>query len=331
MTTIIIKELMAKATRQLMTTQALADSAPVIGGVNLGVREDGSPKTVRIPVADYPGLALQCTPTVIASDRTFAFCRSWCFRGANGDGKEIFRGLGSAESVTLAAARKAAERLSAELSSGGKVQGQRAERASLEAQEAPASKSSEVVPQTFSWCAERFIEQAKHRWASRDGSTESFWRSTLTRYVNPVIGNLLVDEVTRAQVLEIIHPLWTAKRATAERVHPMIREVVDWAIAWGHAMERDNPAAWARLEKGLVDQTAKLVKSHVPLHVTRKDGTNDYTPVQEAVAKLRADENVTNLCIEFTLLTGVRMSEPAMRCAMNSIWTPRCGLSRAFA
>jgi integrase len=56
-------------------------------------------------------------------------------------------------------------------------------------------------------------------------------------------------------------------------------------------------------------QTAKLVRHHPPLYLPRKDGTYDYSPVVELVALLGADENVTNLALEFTLLTGLRMSE----------------------
>jgi integrase len=106
----------------------------------------------------------------------------------------------------------------------------------------------------------------------------------------------------------------------------MIREVIDWAIARGHCPERENPANWRRLEKGIEDDTPHVVKHHTPLHITRPDGTNDYTPVQELVAKLRADKNVANLALEFILLTGVRMSEA--RCAKWSefdldakVWT----------
>jgi len=53
----------ARATFQI-TTQAQVDTAPVINGVNIALRDDGTPKSqVRIPVTDYPGLALQLTPT----------------------------------------------------------------------------------------------------------------------------------------------------------------------------------------------------------------------------------------------------------------------------
>jgi integrase len=302
---------MAKASSKLLTLQAHVDSAPVIDGVNYGLKDDGHPKPVKLPVADYPGLFLQCLPTKPVNGH-FDFTRSWCFRGTVKEGgklKEIFRGLGSAESVSLAGARKAAEKLFAEMANGATVQGKRAERAALEAEEAIAPKAKEVTPKSFAWCAEAFIEQAKTRWVVRDGSTECRWRSVTERYINPVIGNLLVGDVTRRHVLQTIDPLWSEKRPTAVRVRQMIEEVVNWAIARGHCPERDNPANWDKLSKGLADTSPHTVKHHTVLHVTRADGTNDYTPVLELVTKLRADKTVTNLCLEFILLTGVRMSE----------------------
>jgi hypothetical protein len=107
---------MAKATRKVITLQAHVDTAPVIDDVNVAL-DDIRFKQVRIPVADYPGLALQCTPAD-QGDGSYTFNRSWTFRGTNGEGKEVFKGLGSADTTTLAAARKAADKLREELANG---------------------------------------------------------------------------------------------------------------------------------------------------------------------------------------------------------------------
>jgi integrase len=295
---------MAQATLQI-TTQAQADNAPEIDGVNLALRPDNTFKPVRIPVADYPGLALQCLP--VDKGDTVEFTKSWCFR--RGD---FFKGLGRAEHVSLADARRAADKIIRELSHGGTVLGKRAEHA-LKVQDEAKKKG----PKTFRECADTFLAGARVRWDTKDGSTEHAWRSRLKNHVFPVIDDLDVAEVTRAHVLEIIEPLWTTKRQTAKRVHQHIREIIDWAICHEYRPESlGNPAEWSKLEKGLANKSAHKVENRPPLHIAREGRPADFAPLHSFLAAIRADESITNLCLEFILLTGVRMSE-----ARFAVWS----------
>ena len=74
---------------------------------------------------------------------------------------------------------------------------------------------------------------AAHRWRA-----QNWWRS-LERYAFPRIGRRPVSEVTAADVLEIVTPIWHVKAETAKAVRQRIRSVLDWAIAMG--LRSDNP------------------------------------------------------------------------------------------
>ena len=80
------------------------------------------------------------------------------------------------------------------------------------------------------------------------------WQYTLREYVYPRLGAKAVDEVTTADVMAVLLPIWTRKHATAQQVRQRIGTVMKWAIAQGY--RGDNPAAEA--------VTAALPKRPVP-------------------------------------------------------------------
>ena len=61
----------------------------------------------------------------------------------------------------------------------------------------------------------------------------------LETYAFPRIGRMPVSDVTSADVLEILTPIWHVKATTARRVRQRIRAVMEWAIAV--QMRTDNP------------------------------------------------------------------------------------------
>ena len=69
------------------------------------------------------------------------------------------------------------------------------------------------------------------------------WRYTLRQYVYPRLGAKAVEEVTTADVMAVLLPIWTRKHATAQQVRQRIGTVMKWAIAQGY--RNDNPAAEA--------------------------------------------------------------------------------------
>ena len=70
--------------------------------------------------------------------------------------------------------------------------------------------------------------------------TEAQWRASLRDYAMPKLGEKGVDEITTADLLAVLLPIWTTKAETARRVRRRIGAVMKWAVA--HGYREDNPA-----------------------------------------------------------------------------------------
>ena len=79
-----------------------------------------------------------------------------------------------------------------------------------------------------SWRKSSRREGAARRQARLSATLVPFWRTTQT-----------VSEVTSADVLEILAPLWHTKAPTARYVHHRVRAVLEWASAMD--WRTDNP------------------------------------------------------------------------------------------
>ena len=75
------------------------------------------------------------------------------------------------------------------------------------------------------------------------GKSEGQWRSSLATYVLPAIGSMRVDEVSSADVMDCLSPIWNSRPETAKWVRQGIAAVMKWAIAQGY--RQDNPAGEA--------------------------------------------------------------------------------------
>ena len=105
----------------------------------------------------------------------------------------------------------------------------------------PRKKAESGAP-SFERAAEIVIELHKPSWKESSNS-EQVWRQSLRDYAYPVIGDLPVDAVDHAHMLEILLPIWTVKRQTAQRLRARLRTILDWSISNGH--RKDNPAGKA--------------------------------------------------------------------------------------
>ena len=97
-------------------------------------------------------------------------------------------------------------------------------------------RRTQAVP-TFAEAAMRVLEQKRAGWRNPRHSRE--WISSLSRFAFPRIGKMPVSEVTSADVLEILTPLWHRKVETARRVRQRLRAVLEWAVAMEFRI--DNP------------------------------------------------------------------------------------------
>ena len=155
-------------------------------------------------------------------------------------------------------------------------------------------RRAESTP-TFAEAARRVLEQKRAGWQS--SRHPQSWLTSLERYAFPRIGARLVSEVTSADVLEILTPIWHQKAPTARRVRQRIRAVLEWAVAM--ELRSDNPCD--RIGPVLGPQQATVEHMRALPH----------QDVPAAVAAVRASKAapVVKLAFEFLVLTVARWGE----------------------
>ena len=109
---------------------------------------------------------------------------------------------------------------------------------------------------------------------------------------------LPVSEVTTAEVLAILTPIWHDKPETARRVRQRIGAVMKWAVAMGY--RPDNPAGDA-LGQALRRQQAVVQHMRALPHGAVADALATVRASQAAVTTKRA--------FEFLVLTAARSGE----------------------
>ena len=91
-----------------------------------------------------------------------------------------------------------------------------------------ASEAIEKIAETKQW---------------RNPKSATQWANTIDRYATPVIGNKLLREINRNDILDILQPIWKKKTETASRLRGRIEAIFDLAIVMGY-YEGANPATW---------------------------------------------------------------------------------------
>ncbi len=140
-------------------------------------------------------------------------------------GRKTSLGLGVYPIVTLAEARRRA------LANRQAVEEGRDPRASR-------------IP-TFERAAEKVIALHSPQW--KGGLTEKHWRSSLGRFAFPVMGHKPVDQITPADVMAALSPIWHKKPTMAQKTRRRISAVMRWAMAQGFRPDDPSSAAAAAL------------------------------------------------------------------------------------
>jgi integrase len=195
-------------------------------------------------------------------------------------GKQREIGLGAADLVTLAEARDAAIENRKLARAGG---------------DPLAAKRNRVAVPTFNEAVQKVIELYSPTW--RNAKHAAQFRNTLVTYAGPIIGAKPVSEVTSADVLRVLTPIWTSKAETARRVKQRIGTVMKWAVAAGH--RNDDPCA--ALTQALPKSGQKVEHRKSLL----------YQEVAGCIATINesAAAPSTKLAMEFLILTAARSGE----------------------
>jgi integrase len=217
--------------------------------------------------------------------------RKWVFRYRFGTQRREM-GLGSYPTIALKAARDAAAAVRAQLV-------QRIDPlAARQAQEA-ADQADEARIWTFEECAKEYITAHSPGWKNEKHRQQ--WPNTLATYAYPVIGSKPVQDVTTADVLAIVRPIWMSKAETASRVRNRIELVLDAAKAQGYR-SGENPALW----RGHLDKLlAKRSKARTVVHRPAMP-REDVPAFMHALAKKRSG---AAKALRFTILTACRSTE----------------------
>ena len=217
--------------------------------------------------------------------------RSWLLRYRKGSGRHDL-GLGPLSVISLAEARRRAQRIRQQLLDGIDPLGQR--RADETQARLDAAKAM-----TFDQCRDAYI--AAHEAGWNNPKHRQQWFNTLATYVSPTIGTLPVAAIDTGLVLRVLEPIWTTKPETAGRLRGRIERILSWATTRGYRTG-ENPARW----KGHLDQTlppqskVRRVEHHAAL---------PFEEVSAFLVELRSQSGVAAAALELTILTAARTGE----------------------
>lgn len=205
--------------------------------------------------------------------------KSWVQRlTIRGKRKDI--GLGGTGYVSLAQAReRALENKKLARAGGDPLQAKREAQAVL----------------TFAEASHKVHEMHEPTWRNKKHAAQFI--NTLETYAFPKMGSTKVADITTADVLEVLQPIWLEKPETARRVRQRIGTVMKWAVAQG--WRQDNPA----------ENIGQALPKHKGTKQHRK--ALPYDQVAECIAAVHASKawSATKLALEFIVLTAARSGE----------------------
>lgn len=192
-------------------------------------------------------------------------------------------GLGGLKSVSLARARELAAEARVNLQAG--------------IDPITAKNNAPVAVPTFGEEADDFIDAMGPQF--RNAKHLDQWKMTLKVYAAP-LRSKRVDQISTADVLEVLKPIWLTKPETAARLRGRIERVLDAAKAKGHRSGQ-NPALWRGHLDNLLPKRRKLSRGH--------HAAMPYERVPAFVADLRERDAMAARALEFTILTAARTGE----------------------
>jgi len=196
-------------------------------------------------------------------------------------GKRRELGLGSPPTVTLAKARdKATDNKRVAIGGGDPLQAKRLAAAVLTFEEAAIKVHAMHAP---TWRNEKHAQD---------------FINSLKVYAFPKLVRRKVADISSADVLAVLTPIWLEKAETARRVRQRIGTVLKWAVAQG--WRTDNPAE--DIGQALPKQGAKVQTHRVALRCPEVAGCIDTIKASGAMA-------ATKLALEFLILTASRSGE----------------------
>ena len=203
-------------------------------------------------------------------------------------GRRRDMGLGGISTVSLEEARELAYQYRKIARSGGDPILERQKNRGLQTTLIYCTKKVHAI-NLPTWKNEKFAKQ---------------WLSSLEHHVFPTIGKLPISQVTSADILRVLTPIWNTKGDTAKKIKQRLRMIIKWARAQG-CFQGDDPVELA--EQALPKQL-KSDDHHKSL---------EFEKLPEMISNLRKSKISlpTKLALEFTILSACRTSE-----VLNAKW-----------
>lgn len=206
-------------------------------------------------------------------------------------GKRKDKHLGSADDLSLTEAKRLADKLRSELAEGKLPQ---------TARDKLAEKLKEADAPTFEKYALEAIEKIASVRVWKNAKHKAQWFATVRAYAFPVLGKKKLSEIKKADVLEVLRPIWSSKTETASRVRGRLENIFSYAVTDG--LMEFNPAIWrGNLDRDLPPPSKiQIVEHHeaMPLDV-----------LQEKITCFYPASDRTRQVILFTILTASRVGE----------------------
>ena len=202
-------------------------------------------------------------------------------------------GLGPYPDVSLAEAREAAAECRRLVRNGtDPIEHRREQRAAM-ARERSQSR------RYFRDCAETYINTHRHAWKNKKHASQ--WSNTLAAHAYPKIGDLPVAEISTANILSVLEPIWLTKNETANRVRLRIEKILDWAAVKNYR-SGGNPARW----RGHLDH---LLPKPSKVHSTRHFAAMPWKDAPDFIADLSRESCLSAKALMFTILSCTRTTE----------------------
>lgn len=206
-------------------------------------------------------------------------------------GKRKDKHLGSVDDLSLTEAKRLADKLRSELAEGKLPQ---------TARDKLAEKLKEADAPTFEKYALDAIEKIASVRVWKNAKHKAQWFATVRAYAFPVLGKKKLSEIKKADVLEVLRPIWSSKTETASRVRGRLENIFSYAVTDG--LMEFNPAIWrGNLDRDLPPPSKiQIVEHHeaMPLEV-----------LQEKISCFYPADTRTRQVILFTILTASRVGE----------------------
>ncbi|WP_173346128.1 tyrosine-type recombinase/integrase [Pseudoduganella dura] len=101
---------------------------------------------------------------------------------------------------------------------------------------------------TFRECAIEY--HATHSTGWRNPKHGKQWIDSLTAHAFPVLGDMDVNDVDKADILAVLEPIWLIRHETASRIRQRIKAIPDWASARDVRTTQD-PHLWNQITLSL--------------------------------------------------------------------------------